>query len=91
MTEIEFNKRAEEKYDSLDNGIRKSINEFLDALLHEKITEKDLDIAFKAEGSNFYSKNCGKMYVLLVKVIKQNLWYILDILTPEEYKELINS
>ena len=86
MTEVSFNKKSAEKYDLLLNGIRNSVNLFLDDLRDDKVKTEELDIFIQGEDTTIYSKKCESMYIIFGK--SESGWYILDILTPEEYKEI---
>ena len=86
MVEIQFTKKAAEKYDLLLNGLRKVMNEFFDKLSKDKINLEELTHLFSGNDNNeFYSYQYQSIYLILARDRKK--WFVLDLLTPQEYKD----
>ena len=90
MAKVGFVKGAEEKYKLLTNGIKGSIDGFLKELSDGKINKSELNIFAeqKSTGQVIYYKECEKINVILTH-LKDDLWIILDFLTPQEFKEIV--
>ena len=90
MAKVGFIKGAEEKYKLLMNGIKGSVDNFIKELVEEKIKIEDLTLFLERKEHNFkiYSKNLEKIYVILNKGEKDNIWIIFDFLTPQEFNRI---
>lgn len=91
MGEVSLTKRASEKYKLLLNGIKESVNKFLDNLSDDKIKIQDLKMipSLKSNNITFYYRKYESMYVILVPLKKISTgkydWLILDFLTTDEF------
>ena len=88
MVEINFTKNAVQKYKLLVNGIKKSIDIFLNNLKSGKIINEDLhDITPTDDDDKIFYKKVGDLHLIIAKT--KNSWFILDFLTEEEIRKII--
>lgn len=88
MAEIRITERALQKYNETSNGSKDQLNDFIKNINKNNVNKHKLRKLKISNSHSFYYRKCKNVYAIVV--IKEDIWFLVDILIKKELYDLNN-